>query len=150
MAKVNFADILKNATVGEIEKPKPMPEGSYQALIKSIETGQTTGEKQTPYLQVNMEIVGALDDVDQAALQAFGPVNGKKVKTEFYLTDDALFRLQDFILDHVGLDLKGQTLDQAVGQLVNNTVGVHMKHSISKKDNVTVYSNVDKTFSLGK
>lgn len=143
----NFANILQNATLGEIEKPKPLPVGSYVALIKQVEYGETTGEKKTPFARVNMEIVSPLSDVNEADLEEFGSVTGKKFKTDFYLTEDALFRLQDFVLEHVGLDMRGMNLDQALPQIVNNQVGIKIKHEVSKRDNTTIFAVVDATFN---
>lgn len=145
---VNFSQLLQNATLGEIEKPKPLPVGSYATIIKQIEQGESPGEKKTPYVRINAEIVAPLGDVNEADLETFGSVSGKKVKVDFYITEDSLFRLQDFILEHVGLELRGMNLDQAIGQLVNHQVGMKIKHEISKKDNQTIFAVVDGTFNV--
>lgn len=146
MSTGKFQSILANATIGEIEKPKPVPEGSYVALIKGVEYGETKSDKKTPYARVNLELVQALSDVNEASLSAFGPVTGKKMRLDFYLTEEALFRLQDFILDDIGLDMKGMTLDQALPQIINNQVGVKIRHKFDEKDATKVYTEVEKTF----
>ncbi len=146
MAAPKFSDILKNATIGSIEKPKPYPEGSYVALIAGIEYGETKSEKKTPYARLNLKLVQALSDVKPEELAAYGDIAGKSVRLDFYLTEDALFRLQDFILEDMGLDMKGQTLDQALPQIINNQVGIHIKHTFDEKDPSKIYTNVDKTF----
>lgn len=148
----NFAEILKGATLGEIERPKPVPVGSYQALIKSVTFGNTTGEKKTPYARIELELAAPLDDVNQVDLEEFtkkhGAISTKKVKTDFYLTENSLFMLQDFVLTHVGLDMKGMTLDQALPQIVNNTVGVTISHRQDDKKPEVVYAEVKGTFAL--
>ena len=148
MTNPNFTAILQNAKLGEIEKPKPLPAGSYAALVKSIEQVETKGEKQTGYIRVNMEIVAPLGDVNEVDLEEFGNPSGKKIRTDFYITDDAIYRLQDFILEHIGLDMAGMSLEQAIPQMVNNQVGVKITQEISKKDPSVIYAVVSSTFNL--
>lgn len=147
MADNVFTSILSNAKLGEIERPKPLPAGSYVALIKTWTFDQTKSEKKTPFARVELEIKAALDDVNQVDLEEFGSVDGKKVKHDFYLTENSLFGLQQFVLEHVGLDLQGMSLDQALPQTVNNQVGVKIKHEIDKNNPEIVYARVDGTFN---
>lgn len=144
----NFQSILAGATLGEIEKPKPLPVGSYQALIKSFEFGESK-QKQTPYVRVNMEIVAPMSDVNEADLEMFGglaKLQGKKIKHDFYLTDASMFMLQEFVLDHVGLDLKGMSLDQGLPQIQNQVVGVRIQHRPDDKKPDIIYAEVAGTF----
>lgn len=147
MADNLFTNILSQAKLGEIERPKPIPAGSYIALIKSWTFDKTKSEKQTPFARVELELKAPLSDVNEADLAEFGSVDGKKVKHDFYLTENALFGLQTFILEHVGLDLKGMSLDQALPQSVNNQVGAKIKHELDQKNPEIVYARVDGTFS---
>lgn len=147
MSGPNFSEILQNATLGEIEKPKPIPIGGYEAKITKIEFDESS-KKKTPFARFHFEIVQALEDVDEDDLEEFGEVAGKKTKTDFYLTEAALHMLQEFILYHVGLDVEGTSLEEAIPQCQNNVVGIRMGHQISEKDNETVFANVTATFSL--
>jgi len=151
MAKPNFAEILKGAKLGEIEKPKPLPIGSYQAMIKTIEYGETMGDKKTPYVRFNVETVQHMDDVNEVDIENAGgaeKLRGKKLRVDFFLTPDAMYRLQDFVIEHVGLDsLKGVDLDQAIPQLVNNLVGIKVKHRPDKNDPEMLYAEVERTFN---
>lgn len=147
MSTSPFASILAGATLGSIEKPKPLPAGGYIAVVKNVEFGESKGEKKTPYARVNFELLQALDDVDQAELEAAGGINGKKVRTDFYLTDASLFRFQDFILKDCALELNGMTLDQAIPQLTNQTCGVRIKQEISTKNAEDIFAIVDGTFN---
>lgn len=149
--KANFAEILGNAKVGEIERPKPLPIGDYAVLIKGVEYGETNGEKKTPYARFALEVVQPLDSVSEGDIELAGglsKITGKKLKVDFFLTPDSLFRLQDFITEHVKLDLAGVSLDQAIPQLINNQVGVKVKHRPDSRDPETVYAEVERTFAL--
>lgn len=143
----DFSSILSNAKLGEIEKPKPVPVGSYLAMVKNVEFKEGTGEKKTPFARVNLELVSAMEDVDQDALASAGGLQNKRTKVDFYLTDQAMFRLQDFILKDCALELNGMSLDQAIPQLTNQQVGVKIKHEVSTRDPDTVYAIVDSTFN---
>ena len=144
---MNFNEILNNAVLGEIEKPKPVPVGSYEALIIGTEFKESQ-KKKTKMLEVQFELVAPQDDVNEVDLEEYGDsVAGKKLKMPFFLTEDSIFRLQDFILEHVGLELKGSTLDEAIPQLVNHPVGLRVTHEISQ-DGETVYVKATKTFAL--
>jgi len=145
MSGPNFTELLGSATLGSIEKPKPLPQGSYVAIIKKSEYDKSS-KKQTPFVRFHMDIVQAMEDVDEAALEAYGDVSGKSIRTDFYLTEGALFQLQDFILYHIGLDLTGQTLEQAIPECVNQQVGVRIEHEASQ-DGQNFYARVKETFN---
>lgn len=147
----DFSSILDKAILGEIERPKPIPVGSYSAVIRSIEHGETKSEKRTKYVRVLLELTGFLSDVNEVDLAEAGgweKLNGKKLRLDFYITEDSTYRLQDFILKDVGLDLRGMSLSQGIAQLVNAQVGVHIAHNLDKKDPSKVYSEIDRTFNL--
>lgn len=144
MSGPDFTQLLDN-NLGEIEKPKPMPQGSYVAIIKKSEFDKSS-KKQTPFVRYHLELVQALDDVDEEDLQEFGEVAGKTTRVDFYLTEGALFQLQDFLLYHVGLDMEGKPLKEAIPEAINQQVGVRIKHEHSE-DGQNTYARVDGTFN---
>ncbi len=147
MSGLNFTELLQAATLGEIEKPKPVPVGSYETKIEKVEFDESS-QKKTPLVRFWHEILQPLDDVSEEDLEAYGSVVGKKIKTDFYLTEAALHMLQDYILNHVGLDLSGTTLEQAIPQCVQNAVGIRIKHEISQRDGETIFAVIDSTFNV--
>lgn len=145
----DFESIMKNHKLGEVEEPKPLPEGSYSAIIKSTKSGHTQ-KNNTPYVRVEMQISEPLEDVDEADIeQAGGPskIMGKVVRTDFYITEDALFMLQRFIMEHVGIT-EEVSFDEALLMLANQPVGVKIAHSFDDKDSSKVYANVVGTFAV--
>lgn len=147
MSGPDFTEILKGNTLGEIEKPKPLPVGSYIAKINGSNYDKTKSEKKTPFVRFGLEIVNALSDVNARDLEEFGDVAGKKKHVDFYLTDAALHMLQDFLLVHVGLEAEGMTLEIAIPEAQNNLVGIYIEHEVSSQDNETVYARVGRTFN---
>ena len=148
MSGPDFTSMLDAQPIDEIEKPKPLPEGSYQARIVKIENGETR-EKKTKYVRFNFEVVQPLEDVDEDALETFGDVAGKKVRTDFYVTENSLFMLKDFVLYHVGIEPEDgvDRLSPLVSECQNQEVGIKIKHEISN-DGQNTYAVVDGTFNL--
>lgn len=147
MSGPDFTEILQGATLGEIEKPKPLPVGSYVAKIIGSSYDKAKNENKTPFVRFNLEVVNALSDVDEGDLEAFGEIAGKKTKVDLYLTDAALHMLQDFLLVHVGLEAEGMSLEIAIPEAQNNLVGIYIEHEVSKQDNETIFARVGRTFN---
>lgn len=142
-----FSELLDNVRVGEAKEPKPIPEGSYIAVIKETKFDESSQQK-TPYLRVFFEIISVCDDVDQAEIEALGgeaELMGKRLRQDFYITDDALFILQNFITKHVKLDVDG-SFSEAIPLLPDNEVGIRVAHTIDKDNPEKVYTNIKGTF----
>lgn len=150
----NFTSILAGMTMGEMEKPKPLPVGSYAGLITGleyVEVKKRDNSGTANKVVVKGKIVAPLSDVDAAAIEAFGGMPklvDKPFKIDFFLTPESAWRLQEFVLEHVELDLRGQTFDQGLPQIVNNQVGIHINHRPDDKKPDVIYSEVDKTFKM--
>jgi hypothetical protein len=140
----NFADIL-NTKVDTIEKPKPLPVGSYVGLITKVETGESAKQK-TPLISVKINLSEALGDVDLDLLEKSGGFgkNGKEISSDYYLTEKALFRIKELAENHLGLDTKGMTLGEVIQALPNNRVGVEIAHRSGEGD--AIYMDVKRTF----
>tara|TARA_R110002153_G_scaffold274298_2_gene448206 strand:- start:27415 stop:27834 length:420 start_codon:yes stop_codon:yes gene_type:complete len=126
----------------EVEAPKATPPGTYVLAVLSTETGESQ-QKKTPFLRVHFSIVDAGEDVDADALEEAGgmaKVATRKLRHEFYITDDALFRLKDF-MTMCGFDLAGKTL----GEIVPDLVGAQVKAALIQKanqDGTVFYTNI--------
>lgn len=104
MAKqpATFTDILDRPAT-DFERPKPLPMGTYVMLIKGLPRFDKSSKKQTPFVEFMCDIVSAGDDVDEEALAEMGGIAGKQMKATFYTTEEATYRLREF-LGHCGLD----------------------------------------------
>jgi len=145
-----FADILdKPAT--EIDKPKPLPAGSYNWLINGMPRFDKSKEKQTPFYEFTCKCLGALDDVDEEALndwakKADGTMRSLTdftTRLTFYITEDSLYRLQEF-LEHLGIDGDGKSVRQCIDETPNCQFVGNITHSASK-DGTSVYANIGRT-----
>lgn len=145
-----FADILdKPAT--EIDRPKPLPVGTYLWTIQGMPRYDKSKEKQTPFYEFTVKCSGAADDVDEEALNEWATrANGEKrklteytTKLTFYITEDSLYRLQEF-LSHCGLDGEGKSTRQLIDETPNAQFLGVITHSPSR-DGTSVYANISRT-----
>lgn len=142
-ANPNFADLLDKPS-SEIEKPKPVPQGTYQFSINGLYKEGKSTQKQTPYVEFTCNYMAALDDVDEAALAEMGGVNGKTSRLTFYITEDSTYRLKKFLVE----DLLLEEGDKSLRQLLDETPGCQflgaVKHEASK-DGTSVFANIATT-----
>lgn len=103
----NFSSILDRKP-SEIEEPKAIPVGTYLVLLQGqYQTGESS-QKKTPFVFFPSKILQAQEDVSQDEINAFGGVQGKELKGRqgllFYLTDESVYRLKEFLIDHLGIE----------------------------------------------
>lgn len=133
------------------EAPKPTPEGSFVHLIKGFKFDKSTGEKKTPYVEFALTMIEPLPDVDEAALAEF--LNGQSLGEKnvrgatYYLTQDAMYRLGEFLVDHCGCTSGIPTSEQIQEAVGKHFVG-HYTQAPSTKDPSKVFSNMDSTSAV--
>lgn len=126
MATPNFAHLL-NKPATEIEKPKPMPVGTYYGIVQGFAPMESP-KQQTPFLRFNVKLLRAGDDVDQSELAAAKVKFGEKiVSKDFYLTDDAEYRLVEF-LESCGIPKEGKSLGEMLAESTNAEVQMEITH----------------------
>lgn len=148
MSGPNFQTLLDESPE-EVVRPEPLPTGSYTAIVKMPRYDKST-KKQTPFVEFPLQVAAAGADVDDEALaDALGDakLSDKEQRVTFYLTDDAIYRLDEFH-EHCGLDLSdGQTRKARNEACVNQEVGIVVKHTTSD-DGQRIFANVARTFSV--
>lgn len=142
MSEANFAALL-DRQADEIEKPKPMPMGTFTFLVKDHEFGESS-QKKTPFIQFNVNPRVAQDDVDEEALAAVENWQDRNMRVTFYLTDDAMWRLTDF-LEHCGIDMSGRTLAECIPETTNQMFNGYVIQQASQKNPDEMFSSIDST-----
>lgn len=148
----NFSSILdKPAT--EIERPKPLPVGTYLCIIKGLPRYDKSSKKQTDFVEFTAVPHQAEPDVDKDELTAVLttidgtvlPLNSKEIKLTYYITEDAAWRLKKFLED-LGFDMADEsvTMRQACEQSAGQQVYVSIKHQASQ-DGKGVFANAGDT-----
>lgn len=139
----NFSNILKGP-VGSAERPKPVPVGTYVALVQGQPRFDKSQQKQTPFVEFQMKLLQPMGDVDTQALQEMGGLGERTQRLTFYLTEDALWRLDEFLKN---LDLEGIDREQAISQAPGRQCAVTIRHAASQ-DGTAVFANIAGTAKL--
>lgn len=143
----SFSSILDRAP-SEIEKPKPLPQGSYVTVLVGLPRIDKSAKKQTEFREFTHKILSAGEDVDADELETYlgdRKLTDVTVKNTYYITEGAVWRLKEF-LEHAGVDLDAcESLSEAIEQTPGKQVGVFINHEASQ-DGTSVFARIGKTF----
>jgi hypothetical protein len=139
--------------LSEVERPLPWPAGPYAGRVKGKPSFDVSSKKKTPYVEFTLVPTAALEEVDADELAAYeaksGPITTKQQKTQFYLTDTALFMVKDF-LKNCGVDPDGSmSLREAIDSVEGAEVGFMINHEPTN-DGEGVFARVGRTFALAE
>lgn len=133
----NFKDLLSKST-DKIEKPKPYPAGTYIGRVKSREFAESK-DKKTPYVRFQLVPTEFGEDIHPDDQQ--GVELGKKTfNKDFYLTDDAEYRVLEFG-QSLGIDTSGRSLGEVIEDCINGDVIFTLVQKASQ-DGESFYNNV--------
>lgn len=125
---------LLDVEVSEIKKPPTWPAGAYHGHIEKYEPGESR-EKKTPYLRLFVKVTRADESILEEMLKDEKGVPfdlGKRaMRRDYYLTDDAKFRLVDLIKS-CGIDTEGKKLSACIPELVGKTVLIQITQKASQ------------------
>ena len=153
----DFESILdKPAT--EIDKPKPLPVGEYAWTIQGLPRYDKSKEKQTPFYEFTCKCNGALESVDEEALNEWAAkadgtmrqLTDVTRRLTFYITEDSVYRLQEFLAHckatEAAVEALGQdvTTRQTIDYVANCQFVGSITHQASN-DGTRIYDNIDKT-----
>lgn len=127
----NFAALL-DRSADDVKAPVPTPEGSYQAIVTTHEFGESS-QKKTPFVQFNLKLISAMDDVNPEELAECENWNQREVKSRdmrYYLTDDAIFMLKEFLGDVLGIDTTGRSFADMIPETTNQQLTVVISHEM--------------------
>jgi len=149
----NFESIL-DMPAADVERPKPLPVGTYDAIVMGLYEEGISSQKKTPFVQFAFTGLTPCDDVDEDDLAAFLTAKDGTVKslasivfknnsTKFYTTPDSMFRLTDF-MTHCGIDQEDKTVRQALSETPNCSVKILIGHTASA-DGESIFAELKKT-----
>lgn len=143
MAGPNFGALLDKAP-SEVERPKPLPEGSYLWTVQGLPEYGKSSKKQTEQVAFNVSCAQAGPDVDQESLAEMGGIANKTQKLTFYITENSLYRLKEF-LEHCEIE-EGASLRAMIDETVNCQFVGYIKHEASN-DGESIFARIGKTAS---
>lgn len=130
MNQPNFATLLDEAPT-EVVRPPARPAGTYITVVQGQPRYDKSSKKQTPFIEFTLKPIAAGEDVDAEELEAVGGLDGWTIKAVYYLTEDSIFRLDEFH-EHCGIDLsKPASRRQRSEEVQNQQVGAVIGHRAS-------------------
>lgn len=130
----DFTQLLKRP-LNDIKRPDNLPPGTYHGTILNYEVQENQNTKNT-YVRFNCRITGPGDDIPVEMLQrADGTqidVSKKRVHSDFYLTDDAYYRIVE-ALQSMGIDTTDRDLSQTLPETLNQQVLLSITLTPSRK-----------------
>src|SRR5262249_22764520 len=109
MAAPQLSSILDRQGT-EVERPRPLPFRTYRTIVTGAPRFDKSKNKGTVFVEFTLKFLPAEEDVDaddlaHALTKPSGesvPLQEKSNRLTFYLTEDAAYRLKDF-LKHCGV-----------------------------------------------
>lgn len=131
----NFADLL-NKPSGQAKKPPVLDAGDYPGVIKGHEMGESS-QKKTPYVRFNLGLIGWPEGAEAQIKEDGTPIDlaGKSLRRDFFLTDDALWRLDQFLRDELGLELEGRSYAEVLPETTGSQVLIEVRQGMNQQTN---------------
>lgn len=125
----DFSQFLRKPA-GEAKKPPVLPMGDYPGQIKSFELGDQNKNK-TPYVRLHLGLTDWASGVEPLPEVE---LSKRQFRRDFYLTDDALWRLDELIRS-CGAHVEGQSYEESLPNLVGASVLIEVQQGMSEKNN---------------
>jgi hypothetical protein len=130
MSEPDFTSLLKKSA-SEVTRPWAFPAGTYTLQIIGYEFGKSS-KKETPFCRYKFNVTAFDQDVDPADLEG-KDWQKKEIRDDFYLTENAMFRLVDF-LESCGVNTAGRQLDELVPEAVGKMVKAAIVQTPNQRD----------------
>lgn len=139
----SFEEIMKRPG-SAIQAPQAYPVGTYHCIVDGPAEPGKSSQKQTDFWRFRFKVVGIDKDVDAKAA-AEQQIVGKVIAAEYYVTEDAVWRLKEMLqnLGITGLD-DTKNLEEGVSEAPGKQVWVKLRHEASP-DGKRVFHRVAST-----
>lgn len=127
----DFSSLLKKPA-GEAKKPPALPAADYPGVIKSFELGDNNKNK-TPYVRLVLGLMSVPDGIDPSELEGID-ITKRQQRRDFYITDDALWRLDQFIRS-TGIEMNGREYEEVLPELVGTQVTIEIQQYLNQNTN---------------
>lgn len=145
----NFSSLLQVQS-DSVERPKPLPAGTYSAVITEHKFGESSG-KGTPYVEFMLRFVAPEGDVSPEDFATMGGQEAllkQKKSYSFYITADSLYRLNDFLRNQLKIESSGKTIEEMLLEVPGKEVKAVVAHVPSKRDPSMVSAVVDRLLGV--
>lgn len=154
MAKAQAAESFESildTPADAVERPKPLPAGTYSVIVKGMPEHGVSSQKKTPFVRFTYALTAAGEDVDEDELNTLltnkdgvvESITTKSIKDTYYTTPDSLFRLTD-CLENMGITLDDKTIRAALDETPNSSLNIVVGHRASE-DGTQIFAEVKRT-----
>ena len=152
---VDFTQAL-NVKVEEIERPPLPPVGHYIFKVSKPAVFGDVGNGRFDTVDFPLQAVEAMDDVDPDQLSAVGGPTMINLRNRFMFNkgeseedkanaNRTLFNLRNFLENHLGMDIEGMTLKEAIDQAVGQQCMANVQYRPDKDNPEIVYAELGRT-----
>lgn len=127
---VDFAKLLSKP-LDDVKKPPPWPAGTYLGVVSRTEFGES--QKGTPYARFHCKVTSAGPGLEASDLEGIDITKGREFRKDFYLTEEADWRLKEFI-ESCGVPTTGRTFGETVPECVNAQVQIEVIQQNSQRN----------------
>ena len=135
---VDFKKLLSK-NMDEVERPRPLAPGTYYGRVSKFSV-DVSKEKKTPYVRLLLAVTSAGDGVDLDSLNGVD-LSKKQLRKDFYLTNDAEYRLKDF-LKSCGIQVAGRSFESTIPEAVNAPVIMEVTQRAATDGSGEFYNDV--------
>jgi hypothetical protein len=126
----DFSNMLRKPA-GEAKKPKALPIGDYEGVVKSYELGDSNKNK-TPYLRVTLVLTAWPQQFTAVDIPEDVELSKRQLRKDIYITEDALWRLDELIRS-CGIIPNGRPYEEVLPELIGQPVMVDVRHYINQQ-----------------
>lgn len=120
---------LLDTDLADVKRPPAWPAGIYGGRILRYEPGESA-QKKTPYMRFTVGITSYPEDFDDDQRKEFD-IEGKTFRADYYLTEDAIWRLGELLK---GLGFAGK-MSEALPQTIGSEVKVDLGSELNQNTN---------------
>ena len=135
---VDFKKLLAK-NLDEVERPRPLPPGTYYGRVSKF-TVDVSKEKKTPFVRFLVAVTSAGDGVDAESLNGVD-LSKKQLRKDYYLTQDADYRLKDFIKS-CGIQVAGRSFESTLPDTMNAPVIMEVTQRAATDGSGEFYNDV--------
>lgn len=133
-----FADIL-NRPSGEAPKPQVLPSGTYLTVVDGPYKANKIGNDQTDVVDFTLKVLTVVQANPEEINAIEGGVPGKTIFARFFITEKALYRLDEF-LELLGIQ-KGLPYKQSLAECPGKQIVVNLGQKPSQ-DGSKMYNEI--------